>query len=255
MAGAVGGRATHFAARHRGDGLFHLLFVAAAWISIGFGFSPQITLRFTGAADYSAPPILVLHVWAFFAWMTILSAQVVLVRLKRQDLHRLLGLSIVALIPVMTASALIAEGYSQRFYAPKDPENARFFIVPLLNTLMFAATATLAFLKRSDPAAHKRYIMLATAVILAAAFGRWWGETIEGVAGKGWWGILLGNWAGTLTMIAAAALYDRATRGRVHPVLLRGGTAYAAIYALASSVYFTDFWPALVRRTLGLAGA
>lgn len=255
MAGAIGAGTAHFAARHRGDESFHLLFVLAAWISIGFGFSPQIALRFTGAADYPAPPVLVLHVWAFFAWMTILTAQVVLVRVRRQDLHRLLGLSLVALIPVMTASALIAEAYSQRFYAPKDPENARFFIVPLLNTLLFAITSTLAFLSRRSPAAHKRYILLATAAILASAFGRWWGEPIEAVAGTGYWGVLLGNWAGTLTFVAAAALYDRATRGRVHPVLLWGGGLYLALFAIASALYFTEFWPALVRHTLGLATA
>ena len=242
-----------FAAWHRGDRLFFLSFIALSWLGIAMGFAPQIAKRFGGTADYPAPAMLEVHVWSFFAWMTILTAQALLIGARRQDLHRLLGWSILMLIPVMTVSAIAAEIHSQRFYASRYPENARFFALPLTSMILFAVAATLAFAKRGDPAAHKRLILLATAVILSAAFGRWWGEWIGMALGDGFWGILLGNWAGTIALIAAAMLYDIATRGRVHPVFARGSAIYAAAFAAATLAYHSNWWPAWVRGTLGLA--
>lgn len=242
-----------FAAGHRGDRLFFLSFIATSWLGVAMGFAPQIAKRFGGTADYPAPAMLEIHVWAFFAWMAILTVQALLIGARRHDLHRLLGLSLVILVPVMTVSAIAAEVHSQRFYAASDPENARFFALPLTSMILFAGTATLAFVKRGDPAAHKRLILLATAVILSAAFGRWWGEPIGLTLGDGFWGIILGNWAGTIALIAAAALYDVATRGRMHRVLLWGAAAYALAFAGAAAAYLSDWWPAWVRGALGLA--
>lgn len=242
-----------FVVRQRGDRLFFLIFVMLSWLGVGMGFAPQIAKRFGGTADYPAPAMLEIHVWAFFGWMTVLSIQVLLIGARRHDLHRLLGLSLLVLVPVMTVSAIAAEIHSQRFYAPRDPDNARFFILPLTSMTLFAIAATLAFVKRGDPAAHKRLILLATAVILSAAFGRWWGQTIEMALGNSFWGILLGNWAGTIALVAAAMLYDMATRGRVHPALLWGGGAYALAFAGASAAYHSDWWPAWARAALGLA--
>jgi hypothetical protein len=244
-----------FAAWHRADRAFFLSFIAMSWLGVGMGFAPQIAKRLGGTADYPAPAMLEIHVWAFFGWMTVLTVQALLIGARRRDLHRLLGLSIVILIPVMTVSAIAAEIHSQRFYAPRDPENARFFALPLTSMILFAGTATLAFAKRGAPAAHKRLILLATAVILSAAFGRWWGEPIGMTLGDGYGGIILGNWAGTIALIAAAALFDIATRGRVHPVLLWGGGAYALAFAAAAVAYHSDWWPAWVRGALGLAAA
>lgn len=247
------GTRSGFAARHRGDRLFFAAFVAVSWLGVAMGFVPQIAKRFGGTADYPAPAMLEIHVWAFFAWMGILTVQALLIGARRHDLHRLLGLSLVVLVPVMAMSAIGAEIDSQRFYAPRDPDNARFFALPLTSMILFAAAAALAFVKRGDPAAHKRLILLATTVILSAAFGRWWGAAIGMTLGPGFWGVLLGNWAGTIALVAAAALYDLATRGRVHPVLLWGGIAYALAFAGASAAYHSGWWPAWVRGALGLA--
>ena len=60
---------------------------------------------------------------------------------------------------------------------------------------------------------------------------------------------------GEVEDIAAAALYDIATRGRVHPVLAWGSGAYALAFAAAAGAYHSDWWPAWVRGALGLAAA
>lgn len=245
--------ATTFAAWHKNDRAFFLAFIIVAWVAIGFGFSPSITERFTGVADYPAPVSLVVHVWSFFAWMTVLTVQILLIRFKRPKLHQTIGIVIVALIPVMAISGLAAEAFSQRFYAAQNPENVRFYIVPLTGVVLFTITATMAFLKRTDPPSHKRYILLATSVILAAGFSRWWGPYLGKMMGESLPGLLLVNWAGPILLILAAAAYDYATRGRLHRVLAIGVPAYIAVFVATPLIYVSDFWPVLVRQILGIA--
>lgn len=242
-----------FASRPDRERQFFLIFIMTGWVVVGMGFTPSIIRRFTGNSDYPAPVSLEIHVWSYFAWMTILTAQIMLVRFHRQHWHRILGLGIVVLIPVMAVSGMAAEWYSQHFSAPKDPENARFYIVPLLNIVLFVCAATLAFLRRSDPPAHKRLILMATAVILSAGFGRWWGDAIDAIVGTGFWGVLLANWLGTMLLMGAAAMFDQATYGRTHAVWKRGGASYVLAFAGGSALYFSNSWPVFVRSVLGLA--
>jgi len=80
-----------FARRHRADTAFWWLFALSAWMVVGLGFAAQIRLRFSGHADYPAPAVLVVHVWAFFGWITLLVMQVALASRGRLQMHRALG--------------------------------------------------------------------------------------------------------------------------------------------------------------------
>ena len=48
-----------------------------------------------------------------------------------------------------------------------------FYIVPLMDMVIFATLLAFAFRARRDPAAHKRLIYLATMGLLIAAVARW----------------------------------------------------------------------------------
>ena len=237
-----------FEAWHRFDRNFFLAFVACLWVAIVFGFAPAVKTRFLGTPDYQAPLALMIHVWSFVAWMTILTLQIGLIRFKRQDLHRFLGPIILALIPVMVISAIATEVYSERFYVAKDPEEYRFFIIPLTTMVLFTITACGAFLLRGNPPAHKRMILLATSVILSAATFRWWGATIYKAFGYNAW--LMSDWLGPTLLIMSAALYDKLTRGRVHKVLAIGVSLYLIAFAASIAIYWSDWWLALARRVL-----
>jgi len=237
-----------FEAWHRFDRNFFLVFVACSWVAIAFGFAPAVKERFLGTPGYEAPWALVIHVWSFVAWMTILTLQTGFIRRGRQDLHRFLGPIILGLIPVMAISAIATEVYSERFYAAKDPEEYRFFIVALTTVVLFTVTACGAFLLRGNPPAHKRMILLATSVILSAATFRWWGATIYKALGFDAW--LMCYWLGPTLLILSAALYDAMTRGRVHKVLAIGVPIYLISFAASIAIYWSDWWLLLVRRVL-----
>jgi hypothetical protein len=242
-----------FAVHHQQDRLFLALFLAVSFVAIGMGFRAPVMARFMGTPDYPAPAVLVIHVWSFFAWMGLLSVQAALVRLRRLDLHRRIGLSLLALTPVMAISGIAAEVYSQRFWAPRDPENARFFIVPVSTIAMFVVLAGFAFLQRRNASAHKRLILLATATLLIAAFSRWLGDGIEALTGKGVLPTFLIEYGGANLLIAVLIGYDLATRGRVHRVYQLAVPLMLAAQIGAALVYHSDWWPGLVRGALAIA--
>src|SRR4029078_13017699 len=123
----------------------------------------------------------------------LLAAQVYLIRAKRPARHGALGAAGVLLIPILVVTGVGAEVFSQRFYSPQYPENLRFFVFPLTTMLSFVAVACAAVWFRNDARTHKRLMMVATALILVAAFNRMWGNAIYEVMGDDYFGTLVRN--------------------------------------------------------------
>src|SRR5947208_8118201 len=102
-------RRRHFAAFHKSDRNFFLIFLAICWLGVVMGFQPAVAKRIAGHADYPAPLILQIHALAFSAWMVLLTTQIVLIRTRRPHVHMKLGIVAVALIPVMAVSGFFSE--------------------------------------------------------------------------------------------------------------------------------------------------
>lgn len=231
-----------FAPYHRSDRNFHLAFLLAAWLGVLMGFVPPLAKRAGGLADFPAPLILHLHAVAFMGWMVLLSAQILLVRAGRTALHRKLGLVGVALIPVMALSGYFAEVYSQRFYLAHPPDSQAFFILPIYYVIAFPALATAALLARRDPPLHKRLLLLATTLIVGAAYARWWGDALTDALGDGFLGFIGNSFTGTHLLLLGAVGYDVATRGRPHPIYWAAVPAILAAELIVSWIYHAPAW-------------
>lgn len=242
-----------FAARHKWDSRFWLVFLVTSWIAIAMGFGGPIRLRFSGHADYPAPWILIIHVWAYFGWMTLLTLQAFLVGSGRTSVHRKLGIIGVVLAFFVTFSGLFAEVFSQRFYAPSDPENIRFFVVPVYASVVFGGFIIPAFLQRRNPAAHKRLILLATSAVVAGPYARWWGARIFALTGDNVFGTIARYYTGMALILLCAMTYDLVTRGKVHKVYRYGVPIVLALQLVLGLVWHSDWWPPLGRELLGLA--
>jgi uncharacterized membrane protein len=243
---------TQFAPWHRWDRNFFLLFMLAALIATGFGFYPSVTGRFNGQADYVAPLVLQLHVFTVVGWLCLLSLQVLLIRTGRPRLHQRLGLLGAVLVPAMVVTAVGAEVFSQRFYSTTDPENLRFFISPLSSMVLFAVFAVLAILQRRQPATHKRLILLATTVVLVAAYNRWWGEELYERFGDGHAGMIIHNYAGIDLLLILLVAYDWITRRRIQSVYQWGVPVIFGTQLIATFIYHSEAWPGIVRRIIEL---
>ena len=236
---------------HRADRSFFLLFVALCWLGVIMGFMPAVSKRLAGHADYAAPLILYVHIVAFTAWLLLLTIQVGLIRTRRAAVHRKLGLAGVVLVPVMAITALLAEVYSQRFYFDHPPNSQAFFIIPIAYALAFAGLASTALLQRKNSSAHKRLIVLATTIIVGAAYARWWGEGLTRTYGDGFWGMIVNTFTGTNLLLAGAVSYDLLTRRRVHPVYSIGVPAIILGELAVSFIYHAPGWLPIARILIG----
>ena len=240
-----------FAAFHRADRNFYLGFLLACWLGVIMGFMPAVSGRLAGHAPYPAPLILQVHALAFSAWLLLLTIQIGLVRMRKVALHMTFGVVGMALIPVMAVSAFGSEMYSQRFHFDRPPHNLGFFILPIFYVVAFTVLATLAVLARKNPSAHKRLILLATTMIVGAAYARWWGEGLARTFGDGYAGMLLNTYAGTNLLLAAAIAYDFVTRRRLHSVYEIAVPAILVAEVITSIIYHSPQWPPIAQAIIG----
>jgi hypothetical protein len=243
---------TGFAVRHTWDNAFWLLYVATSWLAVAMGFMAPIQERFTGKAPYEAPAILVAHVFVYFGWLVLLTLQVLLINRQRPDWHRMIGLAGAGLAVLVVATGLGAEIFSQRFWAQSDPENVRFFTFPLFVLIAFAVCAFLALRARRNAPAHKRWMFLATSAIMGGPYQRWWGATIDAFTGTGPFNTWAHLYTGMNVLMALAALYDRMTRGSLHPVFRVGIPLLLLGELVAVGIWYSNWWPDLVRAALGI---
>lgn len=243
----------NFPADHRSDRAFFALFISACWLGVLFGFFPASGARIMGRADYVAPLILHIHAASFVGWLALLTTQILLIRKEGVDLHMKLGVVGVVLVPVMAYSGVAAELYSQRFYIQRNDDGLDFFILPLFYVFAFSVLAIAALLfARRDSAVHKRLILMATAVIVGAAYARWWGRALTETFGDDFWGMIANTFTGTNLILGTAIAYDALTRGRPHRVYLVVVPMILAGQLFCSWVYHADWWLPISRELIEL---
>lgn len=154
----------------------HIFFGVTSWMMLAavfVGFAP--TYYFAGV--FRAPlPSTIIHVHgaAFSCWILLLVTQTSLVSAHRVDLHRKLGLAgfgLACLMPVLgwwAATDRLAHGV-----IAGRLDSYFFYIIPMTDMMIFATLIVFAYRTRRDPAAHKRFIYVATVGLLIAAIARW----------------------------------------------------------------------------------
>lgn len=245
-----------FARTHRWDRNFYLLMIGLVWLGILMGFVPEIVHRLqTHARPY--PIIVHIHAAAFVGWLCLLTAQVVLVRSRRTDLHMKLGVAGMALYLVMVVLGIATAVVVDRLHASQPGSDTAFLSIQLSDILNFAVMASAAFALRRIPSAHKRLILLATIFIANAGFARWWEGPImhwvtqhHGV--PGYWAFAAGLFLSDLLLVLAMAAYDLATRRRLHPAFVLGAAFGLLVDALAIELYVSPWWKPVARHLIGL---
>jgi hypothetical protein len=101
--------------------------------------------------------------------------------------------------------------------------------------LLFGVFAGAGIACRRLPDAHKRFMALATIVLLPAAIGR----AVITILGVFHPALLFGS---TALFVVAIAIYDRRSRGRVHPVTLWGGLTLILSFPGRVALAKTHLW-------------
>jgi uncharacterized membrane protein YozB (DUF420 family) len=198
------------------------------------------------------PLIVHIHALIFVAWLVLLTTQVLLIRKRRPDIHRRLGMAAAWMIPVMVVVALAAAWTVQHQMAQLLPARARpqFISINITDMLGFAVLAGAGLLLRRDSSAHKRLMLLSTLFLATAGFARLWLLTIGPTGVNTFWGFFFVYNVGDIGIVALG-VYDLVTRGRLHPAYM-WGTAWVLANQLAATwLFFSPGWKAISLRLLG----
>ena len=128
------------------------------------------------AGVFRAPlpaPILHIHGALNTSWMLLLVVQAFLVSAKKIKWHMTLGIAGFCLAVMMVGVGFVVSANQLHRYAHNPHFDVLSFeTIPFLEQVSFAILAAAAFALRKRAAAHKRLILLATIVMMAAALSR-----------------------------------------------------------------------------------
>jgi uncharacterized membrane protein YozB (DUF420 family) len=240
-----------FAFRHPWDRIAFPVFVGLIWIVILLGFVPEVIDQLR-KNEFDYPVVTHVHALTFTAWLILLTVQTALVRSGKVRLHRRLGIAGACLVPLMVVLGVtVSVVMFRREYSPEFlPLNLSLRIGDMLNFGTVAA-AGLALRKR-DPSAHKRLILLATFCLAAAGFGRWWGDALLSDFGS----VFLGRWSfdylGVLILIIVLGSYDLITRHRLNKAFAWASVGVVSVQLLAVLVRDSGWWRPLSMTLIGL---
>ncbi|HLZ41228.1 MAG TPA: hypothetical protein VKQ11_09715 [Candidatus Sulfotelmatobacter sp.] len=157
----------------RFDHLFFSMMAILMLATVFLGFARTYYL----AGIFHAPlPSLIVHIHgaAFSCWILLLVTQTSLVSAGQIQTHRRLGVAGFGLACLMVILGVLAATDSLvRQGGPPGRDPRFFYIIPVTDMLIFATLIFFAFRYRSDPASHKRLILVGTLALLIAAIARW----------------------------------------------------------------------------------
>ena len=208
-----------------------------------YGFSLTVDNKLIHA-NPRRPILLWVHAILFSSWVAFYITQSVLVRIRKVELHRslgwvgaALGTSMVVVGP-WVAVVMARFDTSQLQRANRDA----FLIVPLSDMAVFAICFGLAILWRRVPERHRRLMLIATCVLMGAAFGR-----IPIMHSP------LYFYGGVDGLILLGVLRDLAVSRRIHTVYLIAIPLLIAVQTAAAQVFLhrSAFWIRIAHRLLG----
>jgi hypothetical protein len=186
-------------------------------------------------------PLLHLHGFLFTSWIVLLLTQVTLVAAKRTDIHRNLGIAGTVLAGLMVIVGTTTAITSAKLgHAPLGLPPLVFFAIPFFDMVMFAALVAAGFIYRSQPATHKRLMLLATIVLLPAAIARLPFAFITSGGPLAFYGL-----ADLLLLICV--IYDTLAHRRLHPAFLWGGLTLLISHPLRIMISGTGAWMAFAQ--------
>jgi hypothetical protein len=150
---------------------FSMSLIFAATVLIGFSRTVNAHLFH---ANPPRPTLLWFHGAAFSLWVVFFILQSALVRVKKVQIHRLLGWFGAGLAAIMVVLGCTIAVIMARFdtFTLHDKKAQAFLSVPYADMLIFGVCIALAIYWRKKPDYHRRLLFIGTAMLMDAALGR-----------------------------------------------------------------------------------
>lgn len=243
-------------ARLLSDRGFFIGMALAMALTTFVGFAPTYYLV---AFNDASTPVLTrsvhLHGALCTAWVLLLIAQTGLIAAGRRDIHKVLGsVGIGVAAAVVVSGIFVAIGSQRRVHTEAIADTLAdpyvFLIFPFTSVSLFGLFATLGVLNRHRPDAHKRFMLLATANLVAPALARIVTRAVTEVPGIVAVPGVVGAALLLNVFLAAMVIHDFTTRGRLHPVTLWGGGFVLLSEPLRFVIGFSAPWQAFARMLM-----
>jgi hypothetical protein len=216
----------------RYDHLFFSAMVLLILIAVFIGFAQSYYLA--GVFQARLPNRLVhIHGAVFTCWILLLITQTLLVSARRVDIHRRLGLFGFGLACAMPVLAILTAIDALARHADRPGARA-FFAVPTFDILAFIPLIFFAWKYRTNSAAHKRLILIATIAILDAAVVRW-------PVHASWWGLHTAVWT-TAAFLIPLFSYDLFSTHKIHRATLWGSLLLIFLQQIRVPIGHSQAW-------------
>lgn len=239
----------HSADRGRLDRNFFLLMVVLIWLGILMGFGPEVAHRIQTRRPFEM--VVYIHGVVFVAWLCLLTAQVLLIRSRRVDIHRELGMAGVALYGAMIVLAAATSVVVDYDHFPTPQSDPSFLSIQLADIVSFAVLGGAAIAWRKTGDAHKRLMILATISISNAGFARWWDPGLEKLFGDGLWGSWAQDYLSDFLLIALLGMYDLFTRRRLYFAYVLGSAWELVVGFIGALLYVSPWWKPVATMLIG----
>lgn len=241
-----------FPARHALDPAFYGGFAVLFCVVLAVGFLPQVPALMAETKVWPTPAVH-MHAILFYGWAAFFAVQVGLVRIRSIEVHKVLGLFGLGLAATMVVVGItMSVTMAMWHYDRGSTRQLGFLIVPLSDMLTFTVLITAGILTRMDAPAHKRLMLLASTVLMGAAFGRMDMIDLDGLLAVSPFRFLVEVYGPLIVISTVAAFYDLLTRGYVHPVFFWALPFILAVQVLASVLVDLPTWRLFATAALGL---
>ena len=239
-----------FASDHKWDRNFFLLWVGLVWFGIIAGFGGDI-VRHVQSHEAHYPLIVHVHAAVFVGWLVLFTVQIWLIRSRRHDIHKKLGIGLLCLAAVMIvigpATAWVVQ--RQEFGTPdSDPS---FVAIQFSDIVAFTGLVSAGFLSRDRPSMHKRLMLLATLYISDAGFARFLFGPVTHMLGHGYLATVIGFYGATDLLVLGLGAYDLITRKRLHPAYIAGAIWVFANQLTAVYLLQLPAWKPIATHLIG----
>lgn len=229
------------AANTKGERFFQkMAWVLFALVISGFGLVQLVIPEATGPFT----PLIGIHAAILLTWFGLLIVQPTLIAAGKSQLHQNLGFASIALaIGVVVLGYLTTRGaFSRPDWTIAGMDQSGSSVFPTMDLIGFSIAYVLALVLRRNPAAHKRFMLLAGILMIDPAAAR-----LVGALGLPPPVILLVH----LGLIAALIVYDVRKLGRPHWSSLAGLSLVVAGLGSKFAVPRTDWWSGIAQALYG----
>ncbi|MFN5549014.1 MAG: hypothetical protein ACK5BJ_07665 [Bacteroidota bacterium] len=213
-----------------------IAFIGIAAILIGF--SKTFIIPFLSGTK-SWPWMIYLHAAFAFCWVLLFLCQSWLVKIKKQQLHFVIGrfgifIALGTAVTILPASMYQCERELREGLGHIAISS---ILGSLISAIIFFAFVCLAIAYRTKPQSHKRFMLLATIILLWPAWFRWRHYFPSVQEPHIWFAIVLAD-----ALIFVSFAWDWIKNKRIHPALLFGGIFIVAEQCIELMLFDSSGW-------------